>query len=181
MGRTGCGKTTILEAICGLRRIRSGRVLLRRRDVTNCRPAERNLGYVPQDGALFSTLTVREHLAFPLRIRRAGRHLIAERIEEMSSLLGIGHLLNRKPLGLSGGEAQRVALGRALSFHPAILCLDEPMSAVDEATRHELYDLLKSIQRRTQVTVLHVTHSQNEAKRLGECVLKLDNGRVVQL
>ena len=178
MGGTGSGKTTILEAICGLRRISAGRIVLGGRDVTRLKPAERNIGYVPQDGALFSTMTVREHLAFSLRIREAGRPLIDQRVAEMSNLLSIEHLLDRRPQGLSGGEAQRVALGRALSSHPQILCLDEPLSSLDEDMRDQMYGLLESIQQRTGMTTLHVTHSLNEAQRLGDRVLKLVDGCV---
>ncbi|OHB75716.1 MAG: ABC transporter ATP-binding protein [Planctomycetes bacterium RBG_16_64_10] len=181
MGKTGCGKTTLLEAICGLRPISAGRVLLAGRDVSGLKPAERNIGYVPQDKALFTTMNVRRHLAFSLRVRRAEAKLVEERVAEMADLLDIEPLLDRMPQGLSGGEAQRVALGRALASHPRIICLDEPLSAVDEATRDEMYDLLESLQKRTGVTVLHVTHSHSEARRLGDCVLRLEHGRVRQL
>ncbi len=176
MGGTGSGKTTILEAICGLRRICAGKIVLGGRDVTRLKPAERNIGYVPQDGALFSTMTVREHLAFSLRIRRADRSLLEERAAEMANLLSIEHLLDRHPQGLSGGEAQRVTLGRALASHPRILCLDEPLSSLDEDMREQMYALLESIQKRTGVTTLHVTHSLSEARRLGDRVLKLADG-----
>src|SRR5207253_9497129 len=123
MGKTGIGKTTILEAICGLRRVTGGTIQLMDRDVTFLRPAERGLGYVPQDRALFPTMTVWEHLAFALQIRRWTRQQIDERVAELASLLALDSLLDRKPLGLSGGEAQRVALGRAVSFKPPILLL----------------------------------------------------------
>src|SRR5581483_5915765 len=104
-------------------------------DVTHLHTADRGVGYVPQDLALFPTLTVREHLAFALNVRRADQPTIKSRIREFADLLGIDHLLNRLPHGLSGGESQRVALGRALSFHPQVLLLDEPLSALDEETR----------------------------------------------
>src|SRR5205085_1321628 len=135
----------------------SGRIVLMDRDVTNLKPAERGIGYVPQDGALFPTMTVQEHLAFALRIRHWERRRIEETVTEIAGLLGLQHLLDRKPAGLSGGEAQRVALGRALSFHPGVLLLDEPLSALDEATRAEMYELLRAVRRRTGVTALHVT------------------------
>src|SRR5688500_10191061 len=134
MGKTGCGKSTLLEVIAGLKPAHAGRVVLVDRDVTALRPSERGVGYVPQDLALFPTLTVHDHLAFALVVRRRAADAIATRVEELSRLLGIGHLLPRHPQGLSGGEAQRVALGRALSFHPRVLLLDEPLSALDEDT-----------------------------------------------
>jgi ABC-type sugar transport system ATPase subunit len=176
MGKTGEGKTTILEAICGLRAVLAGRICLQGSDVTKLHPADRGVGYVPQDLALFPTLTVREHLEFALRVRRGAEQTIKVRVGEFADLLGISHLLDRFPHGLSGGESQRVALGRALAFHPQVLLLDEPLSALDEETRHEMYELLKRVQRQTGVTTLHVTHSKAEAKTLAQRLLVLDSG-----
>jgi len=178
MGQTGQGKTTILEAICGLRTVTSGRILFHGVDVTNLHPADRGVGYVPQDLALFPTLSVREHLEFALRVRGIDSPTIANRVDEFSELLGIGPLLGRLPQRLSGGESQRVALGRALTFHPQVLLLDEPLSALDEETRHEMYSLLKRVQRLTGVTTLHVTHSTAEARALAQQLLMLEGGRV---
>lgn len=178
MGRTGCGKTTILESILGLRHVRGGKIWLYDDDVTHLNPAARGVGYVPQDGALFSKMTVRDHLAFALLIRKAGRKVIDERVRELADLLGITHLLDRTPRGLSGGERQRVALGRALSFRPRILCLDEPLSALDTDTRGQMCDLLKSVKEHTRVTTLHVTHNPDEAELLGDCLFRIEEGRV---
>src|SRR5436305_15214815 len=178
MGKTGEGKTTILEAICGLRSVVAGRILLHGADVTQLHPADRGVGYVPQDLALFSMLTVREHLEFALRVRRAEEQTIKDRVSQFADLLGIDHLLNRFPHSLSGGESQRVALGRALAFHPQVLLLDEPLSALDEETRHEMYDLLKRVQHQTAVTTLHVTHSRAEAGSLAQRLLILEGGQV---
>ena len=173
MGKTGSGKTTILEAICGLKPVTSGKILLDGRDVTTLKPSVRGIGFVPQEGALFTTMTVREHLGFALMIRRAPRRRIQQRIEDLSSLLGLGSLLDRIPHGLSGGERQRVALGRALSAQPGFLCLDEPLSALDEETREEMYTLLKTVQRETGVTTLHISHNREEASRLADRTLYL--------
>lgn len=180
MGRTGSGKTTILECILGLRRIASGRIQIGDTDVTRLNPAVRGIGYVPQDVALFSRMTVREHLAFALKIRHAHQKLIADRVDELSELLGISHLLSRRPAGLSGGEAQRVALGRALSCKPQVLCLDEPLSALDSHTRDEMCDLLENVRRQTHVTTLHVTHNLSEATRLSDCLFRIEDGKVRQ-
>ena len=180
MGRTGVGKTTILEALCGLRRVGGGTMVLMGRDVTGLTPAERGIGYVPQDRALFHTMTVREHLAFALEIRKWRRPAIAERVRELAELLGIAHLLSRKPQGLSGGEAQRVALGRALAAHPNVLCLDEPLSALDDKTREEMCALLELVQAHTGVTTLHVTHNLGEAERLADKIFLLQDGRVFE-
>jgi ABC-type sugar transport system ATPase subunit len=176
MGRTGCGKTTLLEAICGLKPVRAGRVRLLGRDVTDLPPADRGVGYVPQDLALFPTMTVRDHLGFALEVRRWDPVAAARRIEKLTELLGLGRLLDRRPPGLSGGEAQRVALGRALAFRPAVLLLDEPLSALDEDTRTGMYGMLRSVQRQTGVTTLHVTHSRAEARALADRLFVFDKG-----
>ena len=178
MGRTGTGKTTILEAIGGLRPIRAGRITLSDVDVTRAKPASRNIGYVPQDAALFTAMSVRDNLAFALSVRRWSPARIAARVNELADLLGLAGLLERGSRGLSGGEAQRVALGRALAFHPPVLLLDEPLSALDEATRSEMYELLGSVRHHTGVTVLHVTHNAADADRLADMVLRLENGQV---
>ncbi|MGF1453233.1 MAG: ABC transporter ATP-binding protein [Opitutales bacterium] len=179
MGGTGSGKTTLLETIAGLRRPKSGIVRLDGQEVTRWRPADRGIGYVPQDGALFPSMTVRRQLGFPLEIRRQPKEEIATRVAELAEALGIAHLLDRGPAHLSGGERQRVALGRALSFNPQVLLLDEPLSALDEATRSHLGDVLKNLPRTLNLTVLHVTHDRKEAERLGDCSFVLSDSAVV--
>jgi molybdate/tungstate transport system ATP-binding protein len=176
MGKTGSGKTTILEAMCGLRPLAAGRIRLMDRDVTGLKPGARGVGYVPQDAGLFSRLTVREHLAFALVIRRWSQAAIRQRVAELAQLIGIGHLLERRPHGLSGGEAQRVALGRAMAMRPGVLLLDEPLSALDEDTRQEMYDLLRQVRRQSAVTVLHVTHNRSEASQLADRLFQLSDG-----
>lgn len=180
MGKTGCGKTTLLESILGLRRIDSGRILLNGEDVSQLSPALRGIGYVPQDGALFSRMTVRQHLSFSLDIRRVAKPAIRARVVEMAELLGITHLLERTPRGLSGGERQRVALGRALAFVPKVLCLDEPLSALDSETRQQMCDLLQEIRQRTGVTTLHITHNLDEAERLADPLFRMTRGKLTQ-
>ncbi len=178
MGRTGCGKTSLLEAVCGLRRVADGVIKIAGVDVTHWSPADRGIGYVPQDLALFPTLTVAEHLQFALRIRRWSRSKMEARTAELASVLGIEHLLKRRVQALSGGEAQRTALGRALSFQPQVLLLDEPLSALDDVTRQEMYGVLQTVKTATGVTTLHVTHSHDEAAALADVQLRLDNGQV---
>ena len=178
MGKTGSGKTTILEAICGLRHGYQGIIYLHDTDVTHLKTAERNVGYVPQDLALFPSMSVFDHLAFALKIRRWRKADIRARVEHLAYLLDIEHLLNRKPHGLSGGESQRVALGRALSFQPKILLLDEPLSALDDDTREEMYQLLRSVKKKTGVTTLHITHSWSEAQQLGDVILLLKDKKI---
>ncbi len=177
-GKTGGGKTSLLEIICGLRRPSAGRVWLGERDVTDFAPGDRGIGYVPQDGALFPTMTVRQQLGFALRLRPRPAEEIAARVVELAAPLGIAHLLDRKPDGLSGGERQRVALGRALAAKPQVLLLDEPLSALDDDTREPLADLLRTVQRETAVTVLHITHNRSEATRLADILFRLEDGRI---
>ena len=179
MGKTGCGKTTIMEAICGLRKINSGAILLDDVDISSLKPSERSIGFVPQDGALFSSMNVQSNLGFALRIRKWKKPRIAERVSELADLLDISHLLNRKINGLSGGERQRIALGRGLAFYPDFLCLDEPLSALDESTRDELYLLLQKMKSELKITALHVTHSMNDAEILADHIIKIDNGKIV--
>ncbi len=178
MGKTGSGKTTILESVIGLRRISAGKIELHGRDVTMLDTAVRGVGYVPQDGALFPTMTVRDHLDFALMIRKAPKDACQSRVGELAKLLDIEHLLDRKPRGLSGGERQRVALGRALSFRPKVLCLDEPLSALDDETRERMCGLLEEVQKQTGATTLHVTHNSTEAERLADCLFRIEGGQV---
>ena len=178
MGPTGCGKTTILESICGLRRVTSGRILLDDIDVTRRPASARQIGYVPQDSALFPTMRVRQQIEFALEIRQVHRRTRSRRVQELAELLDISPLLERYPQGLSGGEQQRVALARALSFKPSLLCLDEPLSALDGTTRARLSDLLRQIHQKEEVTVLHITHNAAEAVQLGTIRFRLENGRI---
>lgn len=180
MGRTGRGKTTILEAICGLRSVHSGQIIVDETDVTNWMPGDRQIGYVPQDLALFPTLTVEQHLAFALKLRKHSAESITQRCTELAEMLGITHLRQRSIKDLSGGESQRVALGRALSFYPSVLLLDEPLSALDESTRTEMQDVLRTIKLSTGVTTLHVTHSNEEAEALADHRFELNDGVVTE-
>jgi molybdate/tungstate transport system ATP-binding protein len=178
MGSTGCGKTTLLEVLCGLRQPQKGRVLIDGREVTSLEPRERGIGYVPQDLALFPTLKVFDQIAFALKLRG----LPAEsRVRALADELAISHLLDRQPEALSGGEKQRVAIARALAANPKLLLLDEPLSALDEAMRGEAATMLKRIQQQHHLTVLHVTHSQAEATQLADLRLSFANGRVTPL
>jgi ABC-type sugar transport system ATPase subunit len=179
MGQTGSGKTTLLEGVCGLRPVTSGGVWLDGFEITQARPATRGIGYVPQDLALFPTMSVRRHLDFALRLRRVPHVEIGSQVANLAAALEIGHLLDRTVRDLSGGEARRVALGRALSLWPRLLLLDEPLAAVDEATRDRLCDLLRRIQRERGVTTLHVTHSREEARRLADTLYVIDRGVVM--
>mgnify|MGYP001827683910 CR=1 FL=1 len=178
MGATGCGKTTVLELICGLRKPTAGRIHVDGNDVTGIPPGERGIGYVPQDGALGPTRTVREQIGYALMVRRRPSAEIAATVAQLAEELGVSHLLARKPAGLSGGERQRVALGRALALNPRVLLLDEPLSALDEDMRDDMVALLQRTRREHALTAVHITHSSREAAQLADHVFRMKDGRL---
>jgi molybdopterin-binding protein len=168
----------LLETIAGLHRPLRGRVLLAGEDVTHAPPERRGVGFVYQDYVLFPHLSVAGNIAFGLRLRGMSRGDIEERVAAISQLLGIEHLLHRRPGTLSGGEAQRVALARALVVEPRLLLLDEPLSALDPETREGLQRELGRIHRELGTTTIHVTHDFEEAVALGDRIAVLREDRV---
>lgn len=181
LGPTGAGKTVLLEAIAGLHFPRRGHVFLNGEDVTRVPPERRSVGFVYQDYALFPHLSVAENIAFGLRLRGLDRRAVAERVERISRRLSISHLLQRRPGTLSGGEAQRVALARALAMEPAILLLDEPLSALDPQTREDLQRELARLHRELGPTTIHVTHDFEEAVALANRIAVMHQGQIVQV
>ena len=181
MGATGTGKTTLLETICGLHPTVNGSITLYDNEITHLSPAERSIGYVPQDLALFSTMTVSENLGYGLRIRHENPRSIARRVSEIAGLLAIQGLLDRYPGNLSGGEARRVALGRAMSISPRLLLLDEPFVGLDEATREEVCTALKSLHSESNLTVVHVTHDHRDAQQLATHVFEFRNDSMYEI
>ena len=162
LGPTGVGKTVLVECIAGLHKIK-GEIWIDRINATKLTPEERVIGYVPQDYVLFPFLNAGDNIAFGLRQARYSKIEIRGRVKDLSELLGITHLLQRDTRSLSGGEKQRVAIARALAPSPQILLLDEPLSALDSETRTRLREELRRIHLVTQTTILHVTHSFDEA------------------
>lgn len=180
MGGTGQGKTSLLEVICGLKPVASGQVRLAGQDVTRWKPADRGIGYVPQDLALFPTISVRGHLDFALKLRNWSSARMADRVVQVAKMLGIEHLLDRGVRHLSGGEAQRVAIGRAISFEPQVLLMDEPLNALDETTRDRLCGLLRSLHSQIKLTTLHITHSRSEARQVADKFYLLKQGQLLE-
>ncbi|NWF56868.1 MAG: ABC transporter ATP-binding protein [Syntrophaceae bacterium] len=180
LGPTGAGKTLILESIAGLRRVHKGQIFFGEEEVQHLPPEKRGVSYVPQDLALFPHLTVEKNLVFGLRT--PGQNFLKDDpyLGRLVETLKIEHLLQRYPQGLSGGEKQRVALGRALAPSPRLLLLDEPLAALDPALRNETQQLLISLHRSLRFTALHVTHDLDEAYLLGEKINVLIHGRLEQ-
>ena len=181
LGPTGAGKTVLIECVVGIHRPKCGRVVIDGEDVTSLYPEERTVGYVPQDYALFPNMTVFKNLAYGLRARNRPAAEIEEKVKEMMRLLGISHLHHRLPLKLSGGEKQRVALGRALITQPRVLLLDEPLAALDENLRSELAAELRGIQRTLGGTFLHVCHNFEEAADVADRIVLINDGRIIQI
>jgi ABC-type sugar transport system ATPase subunit len=165
-GATGSGKSTLLEAIVGLRPIAEGNIFVDGNLVSSLPPGQRNIGYVPQDVSLFPTMTVKDQLSFSLDVRRIDLEVRIRRVKTLIDVLELGDLRYRLPFQLSGGQRQRVAIGRALAFRPKLLCLDEPLSAIDVQQRHRLVALLKSVHELESTTILHVTHQINDLEAI---------------
>ena len=180
LGPSGSGKTTTLMMIAGFIAPSAGHILLDGKDITRLPPYRRNIGMVYQNYALFPHMTVGRNIAFPLRMRGAGREEIARRVERALALVRLEGLAERKPAELSGGQQQRVALARALVFEPPLLLMDEPLGALDKKLREELQSEIKRIQRETLSTVIYVTHDQEEALSLSDRVVVLNRGRIEQ-
>jgi multiple sugar transport system ATP-binding protein len=181
VGPSGCGKSTALRMIAGLETPTSGRILIGDRDVTSLPPQERDVAMVFQTYALYPHMTVRENLAFGLRMRGAPRGEIDRRVDEAARALGLEPVLSRKPAQLSGGQRQRVALGRAIVREPKVFLFDEPLSNLDAKLRVETRAELARLHRRLGATVVYVTHDQEEAMTLGSRVAVMRDGFLQQV
>jgi molybdate/tungstate transport system ATP-binding protein len=180
LGPSGAGKTLLLEIIAGIFIPDSGRVFVEGVDVTFLPPEKRNLAYIPQNYALFPHMKVYDNIAYGLKLRKVPKNEIEKRVKEIAEILGISHLLHRKPKTLSGGEAQRVAIARALVLEPSLILLDEPFANLDVQTRARLIQEMKRWRKELSFTALHVTHSFEEAVSLGDRVGVMLNGRLIQ-
>jgi ABC-type Fe3+/spermidine/putrescine transport system ATPase subunit len=180
LGPSGAGKTVLLDTIAGLRAARAGQIRLAGADVTAMPPERRRIGVVFQDAALFPHLPVRENIAFGLRASRLASRTAADGIDPLLHRLGIYHLAARSPRTLSGGERQRVALARALAINPALLLLDEPLSALDQPSREDLRALLQQILASLDIPAIHVTHDRDEALAVGDSIAIIAAGQLRQ-
>jgi multiple sugar transport system ATP-binding protein len=181
LGPSGCGKTTFLRIICGLEKQTSGDLLIGGKIVNDIPPRARGVAMMFQSYGLYPHFSVRRNIAFPLRTQRVPGAVIDKKVAWASQLLGIDHLLDRRPRQLSGGERQRVALARALVREPTALLLDEPLSNLDAKLRASARQEIKQFQQRVGVTTIYVTHDQVEAMGMGDRIAVIDHGRVRQV
>ncbi|MGF6261150.1 putative spermidine/putrescine transport system ATP-binding protein [Paraburkholderia youngii] len=181
LGPSGSGKSTTLYIVAGFQEPTDGRVLLDGKPLTAVAPNKRNIGMVFQRYTLFPHLSVGENVAFPLRVRRAPEARIKAKVEQMLRLVHLSECRERMPAQLSGGQQQRVAIARALAYDPPVLLMDEPLSALDKKLREEIQLELRRIHQETGVTILYVTHDQEEALRLSDRIAVFNKGRIEQV
>jgi spermidine/putrescine transport system ATP-binding protein len=181
LGPSGCGKTTLLRMLSGFETPDVGEIRIEGRDVTRLAPYRRNVNQVFQSYALFPHLTVRDNIGFGLRMQKVGDEEIRRRVAEVVDLVALGGFEDRMPHQLSGGQRQRVALARAIVPRPAVLLLDEPLSALDAKLRHQMQVELKRLQKRLGMTFVFVTHDQEEALTMSDRIAVFNQGRLEQL
>ncbi len=181
LGPSGCGKTTTLRMISGLEAVTGGQILLNGRDVTWERPSDRDIAFVFQFFALYSHMTARENIAFPLQAQGERREVVRQRVEEVSRLLRMEHVLDVRPGALSGGDQQRVALARALVRRPAAFLMDEPLGALDADFRETMRAEIKRLHIDQHATTVYVTHDQIEAMAMGDRIVVMSDADVQQV
>jgi len=180
LGPSGCGKSTTLRMIAGLDTPTSGTIHIGDRDVTQLPPAKRRISMVFQSYALFPHLSVRENILFGLKVRKEPARDYDRRLQRVAGLLGLNHLLDRKPSQLSGGQQQRVALGRAVISEAPVCLMDEPLSNLDAQLRHEMRREIRALQQDLGITMVYVTHDQTEAMSMADQVVLLRGGKIEQ-
>src|SRR3954468_8991971 len=180
VGPSGCGKSTLLRMIAGLEEVTGGRIEIGDREVTNLSPRDRDIAMVFQNYALYPHLTVERNLAYGLRVRKTPKSEIKRRVTEVAEMLGIEHLLQRRPAAPRGGQPQRVAMGRGMVRDPAAFLMDEPLSNLDAKLRGQMRTEVSRLQRRLATTMVYVTHDQTEAMTLGDRVAVMRGGAIQQ-
>ncbi|WP_336365967.1 ABC transporter ATP-binding protein [Marinobacter sp. C2H3] len=181
VGPSGCGKSTLMNTIAGLESITDGAIVLDGTDISGVEPKDRDIAMVFQSYALYPTMSVRENIAFGLKIRGLPKDDIEQEVQRVADLLQISHLLDKKPARLSGGQQQRVAMGRALARRPRIYLFDEPLSNLDAKLRVEMRTEIKKLHQRLKTTIVYVTHDQIEAMTLADRIAVLKDGELQQL
>ncbi|GIX06806.1 MAG: sugar ABC transporter ATP-binding protein [Candidatus Poribacteria bacterium] len=181
VGPSGCGKSTILRMIAGLEEITEGDIYIDERRVNDVLPKDRDIAMVFQNYALYPHMTVYKNMAFGLKLRKTPKEEIDRRVREAADILGIAHLLDRKPRALSGGERQRVAVGRAIVRHPKVFLFDEPLSNLDAKLRVQMRAEISKLHSRLQATMIYVTHDQVEAMTMGDRIVVLNQGVIQQI
>lgn len=181
VGPSGCGKSTMLRMIAGLEEITQGRMTVDGREVQHMPPKDRDIAMVFQNYALYPHMNVFNNMAFSLELRGARKAEIDTKVREAADILGIGHLLQRKPRELSGGQRQRVALGRAIVRHPQVFLMDEPLSNLDAKLRVGMRAEIAKLHRRLEVTAFYVTHDQVEALTMGQRIVVMRDGEIQQI
>ncbi len=181
VGPSGCGKSTTLRMVAGLEEISAGTISIDGKVVNNLPPKDRDIAMVFQNYALYPHMTVRENMAFGLKLRHTPKAEIKRRIDEAADVLGLTPLLNRLPKQLSGGQRQRVALGRAIVRQPKVFLFDEPLSNLDAKMRVEMREEIHRLHQRLNATILYVTHDQTEAMTLGDRIVVMESGHVRQV
>lgn len=181
LGPTGTGKSIVLETLAGLYKPNEGSIYFNEVDLCKEYPENRQIGFVYQDYVLFPHLSVKDNIIFGLKQKKLPKNEIIQKLNEVVSMFKIAHLINRRPLTLSGGEQQRVAIARALITSPKILLMDEPLSSLDPQTKEEFIYMLKNIHQSRKNTVIHVTHDFNEAIYLADRIAVMNEGTIVQV
>lgn len=181
LGPSGCGKTTILRLLIGIEKATSGRIYKFGEDITDMSPMKRNIGIVFQNYSLFPNMNVYQNIAYALKSRKMSKDEIDARVKEIIDIVGLNEHVNKKPVNLSGGQQQRVAIARTLVLNPDIILFDEPMSALDAEIKVVLRNQLKELQKKLNITMIYVTHDQEEAFALSDRVMVLNDCRIMQL
>lgn len=181
VGSSGCGKSTLLRMIAGLEEISDGEIFIGDKKVNNIAPKDRDIAFVFQSYALYPHMTVRENIAFGLKMRKVPKAEIEKKVQEAAEILNLTEYLDRKPKQLSGGQRQRVALGRAIVRNPKVFLMDEPLSNLDAKLRVQMRSEIKKLHEKLQTTFIYVTHDQTEALTMGDRIVVLNNGDIQQV
>lgn len=181
LGSSGCGKTTLLKLLVGIETQTTGAIYKSGTDISTLTPFERKIGIVFQNYALFPNMNVFQNVAFALKSSHLSKEEVEAKVKDMLEMVGLSEHIYKKPRQLSGGQQQRVAIARTLIMQPDVILLDEPMSALDASIRMVLRKLLKDIQKKSNVTMIYVTHDQEEAFAMSDRILILNNGKIEQL